>query len=415
MKSRRALGALFLGALAVRLAALGIAMATGRFPEFWEYEPISRNLINGKGFLYFHFGTDYRAYVEPLYPWLVTGVYLITGHSTLALATVQCLISALVAVVVYEIGRRTFGHRAGVLAGTLVALHPGLAGYAWKFHPLVLDTLFISLVLLAVLRLVQEPAPGNAAVFGMALGGCVLTRPTILAFIPFALAWVTCRQRKRRGAAYAALGLVIAVAIVSPWVVRNYVVLGTFVLTRTNTGYVFWLGNHPGATGGATDASGNRSLFDAAPIELRQRILSTDEITQNRIFLSEALQHVRANPAAFVGRAMTKLYYFWWSAPYSGRGYPQWQLAFYRGFYIVTLVLAVLGLVFARRHRTRGQLDGVFLGLVLLVAISVVQSLFYVDARHRLAVEPVLMVFSGYGLASLMGLRRAPQSVRAGP
>ena len=69
----------------VRLAALGVAMATGRFPEFWEYESLSRNLIDGKGFLYFHFGTDYRAYVEPLYPWLVTGVYLIAGDSTVAL------------------------------------------------------------------------------------------------------------------------------------------------------------------------------------------------------------------------------------------------------------------------------------------------------------------------------------------
>ena len=415
MKSRRVLAALFLGALGVRLVALGVAAATGRFPEFWEYEPLSRNLIDGKGFLHVHFGTDYRAYVEPLYPWLVTGVYLVTGHSPWALATVQCLLSALVAVVVYEIGRRTFGHRAGVAAGALVAIHPGLAGYASKFHPLVLDTVFISLVLLAVLRLVQAPAPGNAALFGAALGGCVLTRPTILAFLPFALGWVMYRQRNRRGVAYAALGLVIAVIIVSPWVVRNYVVLGTFVLTRTTTGYVFWLGNHPGATGGATDASGKGSLFDVAPLELRQRIPSTDEIAQNRIFLSEALQHVRGDPAAFIGRTMTKLSYFWWVAPYAGRGYPRWQFAFYHGFYIVTLVLAVLGLVFARRHRAPGQVDGVVLGLVLLVAISLVQSLFYVDARHRLSVEPVLMVFSGHGLASLMGLWRAPQSVRASP
>jgi 4-amino-4-deoxy-L-arabinose transferase-like glycosyltransferase len=415
MKSRRVLAALFLSALAVRLVAVSVAMATGRFPEFWEYESLARNLINGKGFLYSHFDTDYRAYVEPLYPWLVAGVYRLTGHSTVALAAVQCLISAFVAVVVYDVGRRTFGHRSGVVAGALVALHPGLAGYASKFHPLVLDTLFISLVLLAVLRLVQEPAPGTAAVFGTALGGCVLTRPTILAFIPFALAWVTYRQRARRGAAYAALGLVIAVAIASPWVVRNYVVLGTFVLTRTNTGYVFWLGNHPGATGGATDTSGTASLFDGAPLELRQRILSSDEIAQNRIFLSEALRHVRGNPAAFVGRAMTKLYYFWWAAPYSGRRYPQWQFALYRGFYSMTLVLAILGLVFAWRHRSPGQLDGLVLGLVLLAAISVVQSLFYVDARHRLAVEPLLMVFSGHGLACLMRLRWAPQSIRAGP
>jgi len=132
--------ALFLAALVVRLAALGVAEASGRFPEVWEYDYLARNLLSGKGFVYFHMGIDYRAYVEPAYPFLVAGVYAVTGHSAFALGVVQCLISALVPLVVYELGRRTFGHAGAAAAGTLAAVHPGLAAYAVKFHPLVLDS-----------------------------------------------------------------------------------------------------------------------------------------------------------------------------------------------------------------------------------------------------------------------------------
>ncbi|MBI4246939.1 MAG: glycosyltransferase family 39 protein [Candidatus Rokubacteria bacterium] len=397
----RARAVLFLGALGVRLAALGASIATARFPEFWEYEHIAQNLLHGRGFVYAHMGTDYRAYVEPLYPWLVTGTYLVAGPHALALAAVQCVLSALTAVALYEVARCTFGPRTGFAAGALLTLHPALAWYATKFHPLVLDALFITLVVLTTLRLARQPGLGNAVLVGMALGACVLTRPTILAFVPAALAWVAWR-RAWPGTRLLALSLTIAALIVGPWIARNYAALGTLVLTRTNTGYVFWLGNHPGSTGGASDASGRVSLFDAAPSELRQRILAVDEVTQNRIFLTEALDYVRADPDAFVGRTLLKLGYFWWKAPYSGRGYARSQLALYHGVYVALIVLAAVGLLAARRDPVPGQADGVALALALLATISVTQSLFYVDARHRLAVEPLLVVFSGHGLVRIL-------------
>lgn len=398
---------LFLGALGVRLAALGLAAGTGRFPEFWEYEYLARNLLAGRGFVYFHMGIDYRGYVEPLYPFLVAGVYAVTRHGVLALGLVQCLLSALVPLVVYGIGRRTFGHGPGAAAGLLIAIHPGLAAYATKFHPLVLDSLFLALVALATLRLAQAPGPGNACRFGAALGACVLTRPTVLAVVPPAIGWLAWRHGPARALARCAAGLAVAAVTVGPWVLRNHAALGAFVLTRTNTGYVFWLGNHPGATGGAGAPSGVGSQFDAAPAGLKQRILAAGELEQNQIFLAEALRYVRQRPLAFAGRTVRKLYYFWWFAPYEGRGYPGWQFTAYRAFYAGLLALAAAGLALAWRRPAAGQADGVVLALLFLATISVGQAFFYIDGRHRLAVEPLLAVFSGRALAALAGWRRA--------
>jgi len=72
-----------------------------------------------------------------------------------------------------------------------------------------------------------------------------------------------------------------------------------------------------------------------------------------------------------------------------------------------TLALAALGVFAIGRRQTPGQSDGMVLGLVLLAMISLVQAVFYVDARHRLAVEPLLMLFSGQGVAVLLPRRMA--------
>jgi 4-amino-4-deoxy-L-arabinose transferase-like glycosyltransferase len=404
------LPALFTTALLVRLAAFALAVRSGRFPEFWEYEYLARNLLAGKGYLYFHMHTDYRAYIEPLYPFVVAAVYAVTQNSTVALAIVQCLIASTLALIIYEFARRTFGGRAGIAAGFLVSVHPALAGYSVKFHPLVLDSVLIALVGLMLLRLLQEPGWRAAIGFGVALGFCILTRPTVLAFVVPALVWMLGASWGRPARVPAVVGLLIALAVVAPWVVRNYLVLGTFVLTQTKAGFVFWLGNNPAATGGAidpNDPTGTRSLFDVAP-ELRGRVLATpDELEQNRIFRDEAVGYVLSDPVAFAGRWVKKLGYFWWFPPYGGRRYPGWQVSIYMGFYVLLLTLALAGVVPTPGLPTE-QRHGLRLTLLALAGISVTQALFYVDGRHRLGVEALLVPLSGHGLVRIVE-RLAPR------
>lgn len=393
--------ALGLVAVALRALALGAAVLGGRFPEFWEYEYIARNLLDGRGFVFPHMGGEYHAYAEPLYPWLVAAVYAVSGRSVLALGLAHCALSALVAPVIYHFARRTFGDRAALLAGLLVALHPGLVGYAVKFHPVVLDVLFMALVALAFLQLVEAPTRGRAVVLGLAVGLCVLTRPTVLAFVTVALVWAAWRPAAPRLAGRLLLAVAIAAVVVAPWVVRNYVVVGGFVLTRSNTPFVFWLGNHPGTTGGATnpnESAGTSSLFNLAPPELQRQVLDApDELAKNRVFRDEALAYVRAAPGAFVGRTLRKLYYFWWFAPYQGRRYSSWQFTVYAAYYAGALALAVVGLLATPRARPQG----VTIIVLLLASVSSAQALFYIEGRHRLVVEPLLLVLSGAGLATL--------------
>lgn len=392
-------------ALGVRIACVFVYRAHIA-PELWEPERLALNLLSGRGYVLDYLGTVYRSYQEPLYPLLVYAVYWITGHSYLALALVQSVLGTALVLVVAGVAGLVLGPHGALSAAALVAVDPGLVRYTAKFHPLILDALFLSLVVLATLWAARVGRPLAHVGLGVALGLCVLTRPTVVVVVPIIAMWFIWRnggasgRRQRLLLLLLALGL--AAAIVAPWVARNYAVHERFILTRTNTPFVFWLGNHPGWTGSATTLSGE-SLLVVAPPELRRRLLERDELGQNDLFREEAMRFVAHDPGGFVRRTAIKLFYFWWFSPQFGVRYSAEPVWFYRVFYGLAAGLAVLGLVLLVAGRFGGvaRADGVVLGCSLL-ALSIAQSAFYVEGRHRLAVEALLLVFSGAGMTALI-------------
>jgi hypothetical protein len=290
-----------------------------------------------------------------------------------------------------------------------VVLHPGLIWYALKFHTLVLDSLFLTLVLIMTLKTRERSNRREATIWGVVIGGCVLARPPVIACLPLGVGWIFTRLPPRKAARLSALALGVAIIVISPWVIRNYAVHGTFILTRTNPPFVFWLGNHPDASGSAVSPEGV-PLFDLAPPEFRARVFAADELGQNRIFWEEASRYVWSNPVAFLSRTAKKFFYFWWFSPRAGLLYPRWQFRIYQVFYIFVLLTAAAGLVAACRRPELVRTDALVLLLLFLLSVSVSQSFYYVEGRHRLAVEGVLLVLSGHGLGSLLPCRAGPAS-----
>jgi len=73
--------------------------------------------------------------------------------------------------------------------------------------------------------------------------------------------------------------------------------------------------------------------------------------------------------------------------------YPGAWLVIYRLFYAAFLATAALGAVAAWQRADRVGRQRLVLLLVFLGSVSVAQSLFYVEVRHRWAVEPILGIF----------------------
>jgi 4-amino-4-deoxy-L-arabinose transferase-like glycosyltransferase len=384
-------------AFALRVAAF-FALGRAHHPDLWEYDQIATNLLDGRGFTYSFLGTTYRSYTEPLYPGLCALIYGLTGHSFIALGLVQAVLGALLVGLVFLCGRRLASDRAGLWAAALAALHPGLIVYTTKFHPFVLDAPLLLLVVTATLY--WMPRARWSIALGAALGLCVLTRATILVTLPIIAWWLWSRGGRR----WLPLVLATAALVVVPWVIRNYEVQHRFVLTRSGTGLVFWLGNNPHAfTGSATMAG--QPLYDLLPADDLRHLRQLDELGQQEFFRDQALAYVRARPLAFLGRWAIKLGYFWWQSPQAGYLYPGAWFRVYQAYYLATLALAVFGILGVASGRERRE---IWLVAGVCLAISILQSAYYIEGRHRLAIEPMLLALAGAGIEALVARQLLP-------
>ncbi len=388
------------------LSRLTILCVTGHLltPETWEYETIATNLLSGRGFVYDQLGIPYASFTGPIYPGWCALVYRLTGHNQCILVLAQAILSSFIPLVVAAIGHTLFDQRAGFYAGLFTALHPGLLIYTTKLHPLVIEALLFSLIGLGALRLRQRPSWLHRCWVGAALGLTILSRPTALVLIPVLAGWLLSHRppQWRQALRTITATLLIAVGVVLPWTVRNYLIHHKILLVQSTAGQSFWKGNNPRTISGNLDMDG-RDLFSTMPRELRDRLKSTkSELEHDRLFWEESRHYVTQHPGAFMRLLGKKLMAFWWFSPTTGSQYSRWYLVGYQWWYAVFLGLVVYGGWNGFGHSTWEIRHGVWLLILICLTISVGQSLFYVEGRHRWAVEPLLLVFAGEGLAGLI-------------
>jgi 4-amino-4-deoxy-L-arabinose transferase-like glycosyltransferase len=400
---RRTFWVVFIFAIALRLVA---AFAFGGFanPERWEYDDIARAIVAGQGFTYQFHGITYFSYAPPLYSWLSVASYWLTGSLT-PLMLVQVCVGAALAVASGAIAGRIFGsEKAALAAGLLVALHPGLIIYsATKAHPMTWDALFFSLAALQFLRLRERPGFRRALQLGLIVGIGTLSRTTIVIFLPIGalwLLWASGRVAWPLLVRQVLIAGVVATACLAPWTIRNYRVHDAFVFVVSTDGDVFWRGNNPNATGHSYAASGGLILDSLTPEERQDLHRQPTEVAQSAWFKARANAFIRDHPLEFVRLTATKFFYFWWFAPQTGVRYPASWFWASAAYYVAALLCAALGALRIVRLG-RGATTNAVLLVVLLLVLSGLQSLYYVEGRHRWGVEPLLLAISGGGVAWL--------------
>ncbi len=388
----------------VRLAA---AVATGglRHPELNEYDWIAHSLVTGQGFLCPHLGVDYYSFAPPLYSWISAAGYWLTG-SIVPVMILQIAAGATLAVIVSAIAKRLFGGWiAAAAAGVLVALHPGLVIYsAAKAHPLTFDALFFTLALLQSFRLAERPTVRRAVEFGLIVGIGTLSRATIIIFLPIAGVWllaVTPRQSWTVVIRNMVVVCLCTTAIVAPWTIRNSLLHHRFVFLLTTDSEDFWRGNNPNATGLSYIDREHIVLEALPPEELAELTRQPNEIAQAEWFATRSRAFIRAHPTAFVRLTLLKFFHFWWFAPQTGVLYPSLWLRLYMIYYIVALFFAALGMWRITRFGPPAT-HFAWLVVAFLFTLSVLQSLYYVEGRHRWAIEPMILAIAGGGLATLV-------------
>jgi len=397
---------------------LGAGFLTGRLlhPELFEYEIMAKSLLAGAGLSYTHQNVIYHSFAPPLYAWLSALSYWIFG-SQVPLMIGQAIAGAGLAVVSAAIAKRLYpGWIAPLAAGLLIAFHPGLIVYnIAKGHPLTFDALFFALALLQAFRLRERTTVRRAIEFGLILGTGALCRATLIIFLPLAalwLVWVARTPSVKRVIQAVVIAGICTTAIVIPWTVRCTLLHQRFVFMVTTDAESFWRGNNPNATGAAYATSGKTLLQILPSSELADLQRQPDELAQADWFRARSHAFIREHPVEFLRLTALKLFHFWWLAPQTGLEYPKSWFIGYAVYYLLIVLCAVIG---GWRIWRTGQIARQQLILIIgfLFTLSLLQSLYYVEGRHRWAVEPILIAISGGGVAAITRRRRQKAPLRA--
>jgi hypothetical protein len=301
------------------------------------------------------------------------------------------VIASLAGPVIFVVGARAFGWQVAGLGAALASLHPGLLMYTLKLHPLGLDVLLLALIVFWVGR--AGNGMRNGVMAGLALGMGLMSRPTLFVAGVGALGvrWLGARRTVLPVLAAVAVGLIVP----SPWVVRNWAVLGRPVFISTSLEDV-WKGNNPMSSGSSYLPSG-RDIFAAAPQELLLRLQQASELQLNDLFGQEVIAFVSQRPGEFVALSARKFVYFWAFSPQTGLLYPRSWLAAYGLYAAVILTFAAVGAMAILHHGSPQERSLLAtLGTISLV-LAMIHALSYVEGRHRWGVEPLLLLLTARG------------------
>ncbi len=396
------------------LLAIGLGVAGN--PERWEYDVIAANIVSGQGPIYDREGFVYAAYAPPLWSYVLAFLLLLPGDSRVTIQIVQALLCLGTAVAATRIAQRISGHSGiAMIAGLLVALQPSLLYYSVvKSDPLPLNALLLSGIALAGLNLLESNDRRSATALGVLTGVGILCRGTPAVALLVVGIGLALRFRARAWPPLALATIACAVSV-SPWLARNLVVIGSPLITST-TGENFWRGNHLGASGGVVDLDGGRITIlvpsnPALPAPIRSVLATGTEIDRHEAFMTEAFRFIAHDPWAAARLFARKLRTFWWRIDSDPGDYPAMAARGYEWIFRVELILALLGAFLALRSPRSRAAAG--LCLAIIIAISLLQSAFYVQGRHRFLIEPLLLIFTAIGVGRLAELGSSHRRVIA--
>jgi len=189
------------------------------------------------------------------YPYVLRCLYAV-GASPTGVLVFQASLGAATAMLVGILARDLFGQgRVGLWAAGLFAFYAPSVFYDGLLLVPSLSAFLAALLAWSLSRAVRLYCWRMCALAGLTIGMAAILRASQLLLLPFAIATISrlCINRARpRWRLLWALFLGTAVCV-APIIVRQRIDSQHWIPLTANSGMNFWIGNHPGASGGYAD------------------------------------------------------------------------------------------------------------------------------------------------------------------
>jgi hypothetical protein len=314
--------AIFMLSFAVRTAIL--IQHRGDILQFGEEPRIAEALLSKGEFADpYVIPTGPTAHSTPFFPVLLAGIYKVLGTG-FAGQFGRCMLVVLgysLLYALYPTFAAAFGfpYEAGMGAGFIAALIPVRRSFevfrGWE-EPWA--AMALALVLFLTLKRERTPRPtlASAVWLGLCWGLSLYISFSLFSILAGLLFVEFVSKRTFAVVRDACVILIVTVAVISPWTIRNHNVLHAWTLMRDNLGLEVYYGNHEHARVSAEmNASdpGSLKTFTHPGMSVPEAALVKEmgEISYNRRDLHLAITWIEGHPGNFVLLSIEHFFFFW--------------------------------------------------------------------------------------------------------
>ena len=356
-------------------------------------------------------------YQAPLYPYFLGLLQFILGRDLWSIRVVQFILGAASCSLLYSVGRRFFSRQVGIAAGLILSLYAPAIFFDGLIQKAVLDLFLVTLLLFFLSRTQGGAHWTHWAAIGAVLALLGLSRENALIwlFVPPLWIWLHfSAEPPWRRLAWVGIFLVGFALVLLPVGLRNLKVGGEFILTTSQLGSNFFIGNNPAASGTYVplrDGHGDPQFERQDATELAEqalgRSLSPGEVSG--YWLQRSWDYIRSQPIDWL-RLMGRKWMILWNVRELEDAddfylYQRWswllRVLGWLNHFGMLAPLAAMGVVMTWR-----QWRQLWLLYVLLGTLAFSVALFYVFARYRFPLVPLLAIFAGAGLVEGFALFR---------
>lgn len=372
--------------------------------DFWSqgytfFFDIAQSIAAGQGIA---MGGTPETFRVPLYPLFLAALTL--GHSVMwPVVIAQSVLGAGIVLFAAVLARRlcsgTSCDSAATLAAAITAIYPYYIIHDTSLEETSLFTFLTIAAVTLLLRAADSRTKGRTAIgAGVLLGLDVLTRASIAPFAALAPLWLFWRRGARAGVACG----VSVVLLVSPWLWRNYRLLGSPTLS-SEAGELLWTGNngflfhhYPQESSDISkeEALGALNLQDRSEL---QRL--SNELAWDRWFRHKALLYIKSHPWQTIKDSLRKnaAAFSWLPSPRHSRI----ANLLYAATFGPVMLLGLWGMW--RRHSHWREDSLVYLVFATFILMTAV---FWAHTSHRSYLDVYWISFGSAAIATYMNARR---------
>ncbi len=239
------------------------------------------------------------------YPLFVSFFYALFGADQIPLRIGQSLLEIITGLLFFYFCLNFLDKKRSIISLAIFSFFPSNILYS---QTILTESLFGLLNLIILIYFLREKIDWKILLIGMIAGYAVLVRSSFapcLLLVPIFL-FVYNRKlfdgykqnRLKKAVQYSLLFFAGSVLIITPWIIRNKIVLNTFAI-GTHGGSTFWSGSNPDATG-----TWYHRIEDTNPIFQIQ-----DEAEKDRAFYKAGIEYALKNPHRFIITGFKKIGY----------------------------------------------------------------------------------------------------------